>query len=510
MSEAFKAYDDALIEGHGAYLLDEERPDVFVASVGNIPPNGEVLLRITYVAELVAEGNAVRFTLPTTVAPRYAPAADRAGVGRPDAETLNPPVMWEVPYGLDLAIRVATPGPITGIQSPSHPIAVTLDGIRAVVTLAQESAALDRDVVVLIEAQRLHDPHVRVERDETGQLTAALAVRPSFAAAEAPAEVIFLVDRSGSMGGSSIAEVRNALQLCLRSLTAGCRFNVIGFGSNHVSLFDASREYSDETLALASAHVASLDADLGGTEIQGALAFAFSQPAIAGLPRNLVILTDGEVTNTDAVMADIAAHAVDARVFTFGIGRGASAHLVKGMARAGRGVAEFIYPGERIEAKVLRQFGRLLSPAMTDVAVTWGDLAATPVTSSLPPVFAGERLVTLRVPERGAARDDLALGAGAARRSVVLRDVHRAEVKEGRTLATLAARRRIRELEEHPDTLRRFGSQQPAAPATPRATRSFGWRRPTASRRGRRRSSRSSAAKTPSRPSSRCAAFRSR
>ena len=457
---AFKAYDDALIEGHGAYMLDEERPDVFVASVGNIPPNGEVLLRITYVAELVAEGNAVRFTLPTTVAPRYAPAADRVGVGRPDAETLNPPVMWEVPYGLDLAIRVATPGPITGIQSPSHPIAVTLDGTRAVVTLAQESAALDRDVVVLIEAQRLHDPQVRAERDETGQLTAALAVRPSFAAAETPAEVIFLVDRSGSMGGSSIAQVRNALQLCLRSLTAGCRFNVIGFGSNHVSLFDRSREYNDETLALASAHVASIDADLGGTEIQGALTFAFSQPAIAGLPRNLVILTDGEVTNTDAVMADIAAHAVDARVFTFGIGRGASAHLVRGMARTGRGVAEFIYPGERIEAKVLRQFGRLLSPAMTDVAVTWGDLAATPVTSSLPPVFAGERLVayafvkearpaTISLSARGPS-GDLSFSA----------TLTGAEVKEGRTLATLAARRRIRELEEHPDTLRRFGSKQ--------------------------------------------------
>jgi hypothetical protein len=36
--EAFKRYDDALSEGHGAYLLDEETPDVFTANVGNIPP----------------------------------------------------------------------------------------------------------------------------------------------------------------------------------------------------------------------------------------------------------------------------------------------------------------------------------------------------------------------------------------------------------------------------------------------------------------------------------------
>ena len=38
---AFAAYDDAMSEGHGAFLLDEERPDVFVASVGNLPPGAE-------------------------------------------------------------------------------------------------------------------------------------------------------------------------------------------------------------------------------------------------------------------------------------------------------------------------------------------------------------------------------------------------------------------------------------------------------------------------------------
>jgi Vault protein inter-alpha-trypsin domain len=43
--EAFRIYDDAMEAGHGAYLLDEERPDVFQASVGNLPPGKEVQLR---------------------------------------------------------------------------------------------------------------------------------------------------------------------------------------------------------------------------------------------------------------------------------------------------------------------------------------------------------------------------------------------------------------------------------------------------------------------------------
>ena len=40
------------------------------------------------------------------------------------------------------------------------------------------------------------------------------------------------------------------------------------------------------------------------------------------------------------------------RVFTFGIGSGASTALVKGLAKAGNGTAEFIQEGERLQPKV--------------------------------------------------------------------------------------------------------------------------------------------------------------
>src|SRR5512139_3916232 len=37
--EAFRRYDEALQQGHGAQLLDQERPNLFTLSVGNLKPD---------------------------------------------------------------------------------------------------------------------------------------------------------------------------------------------------------------------------------------------------------------------------------------------------------------------------------------------------------------------------------------------------------------------------------------------------------------------------------------
>jgi Ca-activated chloride channel family protein len=128
-------------------------------------------------------------------------------------------------------------------------------------------------------------------------------------------------------------------------------------------------------------------------ELLPALELAFNQPAHTSLARQIVVLTDGEISNTDATLALCRTHAPRARVFTFGIGAGASHHLVKGLARAGGGAAEFIYPGERIEPKVVRLFGRLLSPALTNVRVDWGGLDVRQAPSTEPVLFSGGRLL---------------------------------------------------------------------------------------------------------------------
>jgi Ca-activated chloride channel family protein len=202
-----------------------------------------------------------------------------------------------------------------------------------------------------------------------------------------------------------------------------------------------------------------MDADLGGTELLPALQYVLEKPRSRELPQQVVILTDGEVTNTDAVIALARAHAAHTRIFTFGIGAGASHHLVRGLARTGGGTAEFISPGERIEPKVLRQVARLLSPALTNVRVEWNCASVTQAPTTVPPVFANGRL-TLYGFVKGNLPSSVRLTATSPSGPLTF-DVPIPEASTStRTVATLAARARIRELEEGTEWLSARGSQQ--------------------------------------------------
>jgi Ca-activated chloride channel family protein len=448
--KAFEAYDDALAEGHGALLLDQERPNIFTASLGNLLPGQEVTVEISYAAEVAWEGLSLRFLLPTTVAPRYAPAKDRKGVSPTPAEGVNPPVALTVPYGLDLQVEVDLPAPLRAVESPSHPVRVELENCRAKVSLSKEEVALDRDFVLLVTPSEAKFPWVRVERAGEGRTCSTVALVPQVKNQDPGClEVVFLVDRSGSMEGSSMEQVRRALQLSLRSLREGDRFDIVGFGSTHQALFGKARPYTQENLDEAARHVQSMDADLGGTEILPALQSVLIRSQSEGKTRQVILLTDGEVTNEEAVLELAAQHARDTRIFVFGIGFGPSEFLVRGLARVTGGAAEFVHPGERMEPKVLRQFARISQPVVTGLKICWGGgkvrLQAPSEPSSL---FVGEPFMAYALWEGAGPRRVTLTGKVSGKEvswSAELPDTE----KSGESLAVpLAARSLIREMEE--------------------------------------------------------------
>ncbi len=430
--KAVEKYDDAIAEGHGAYLVEQHRPDVFSVRVGNLKPRQAVTIRLTYVMDLDIVDKSIRLAFPTTIAPRYATATGTDPIDAAiDGQALNPPHVLSVPNGISAEVEIDLGKMLAGVTSPSHKIEVTrgkltpeqialqdfdakggcrmMDGQSAareadylaaakniaVVTLAGGIAEMDRDIVLNLQLTKEREPAALSAIGENGEKFVAVSFVPEFdeEAMEhgTASETVFVLDCSGSMGGESIQQAMAALECCLRSMSGGDTFNICRFGSTFEMLASEPLKYSQHTLESALAFIRQ-GANLGGTELLPPLEAIFASKPATGQVRNLVLLTDGQVSNEPAVIALARRKRLRNRIFTFGIGAASSAFLVKGLARVSGGASEFIANGERIEDKVLRTFGRLASPPVTDVEIDWGNADAQIAPKELPPIFDGDGL----------------------------------------------------------------------------------------------------------------------
>jgi Ca-activated chloride channel family protein len=459
--EAFLAYDEALSKGHGAALLEEERRNVFTASVGNLLPGEETIIEVAYVQRLAADEGALRLMIPTLVAPRYvpgAPAGDRSGHGFsgptdrvPDADRITPRI-GDVDYGLELDL-VFDLGRDVSIESPSHAITVTAgEGGRRRVQLKSANVPLDRDLVLLASGAPGVAAGVVADKRAGAEGTFALTVVPDLFDPSRRAgahDVVFVVDVSGSMDGESIEQARTAMRLCLRHLAEGDRFGIIAFSNRFESFQSALVPFTQKTLSQADAFVAGLVAN-GGTEMLEPLLAAASQLADARRDRLVVLLTDGQVGNEAEIVERVLEKAAGSiRFYTFGIGTNVSDLLVRDLARRTRAAAELIHPGERIDEKVTAQFARATAARVDElslrlVGVDGGELAP----AELPPLVDGEPWVVYgRYEEPGAGHAEL---RGTLRgEAFFLRVPVELSTEAARPgLAALWAGARIRDLEE--------------------------------------------------------------
>ncbi|KAF8472556.1 hypothetical protein BDZ91DRAFT_715264 [Kalaharituber pfeilii] len=426
--QAKKDYKEAVAKGETAGYLEQVEGDIFTMKLGNIPKATGTLVEVDvgYVTELKhdSEIDGIRFTIPVAIAPRYGntPADVRATSG------------MKVANGLEMNVEIDMPGPVVGVQSPSHPIAVTIgslgtsnqnsefDNKLACAKLTQTTSYLDRDFVVQILCKDSASPRAILETHTTGNRaidSAALMLTfvPKFVIPPSPGpkkkrkEIIFLVDRSGSMY-DKIEPLKAALRVFLKSLPPndGIRFDICSFGSRYKFLFDetsgpnhGSRLYSQSTLNEAMAHVDSMSANFGGTEIYAPLKEACSRVLKRNQDRTkrikegvpgeedkveweteLLLLTDGEVWDTEKLFTLVREHTQEwrvhgkraderagIRVFALGIGRDVSHAFVEGLAKAGGGYAMTVGDNERFEGKVVRMLKAALGERVGGFELTF-------------------------------------------------------------------------------------------------------------------------------------------
>lgn len=374
--EARTIFKKALAEKKIASLLIEETPEIFEISLGNIPPESVVRVEILYLNELKLDvgGEGLLVTVPTSIAPRYGKAPVQEMFMRRQTKLSG--------KGLRIQVDITAPDPLHVPESRTHPIKYSpasvddfaeladtsstssrVDSNKGRVSTAHPFPVLDRDFVLLLKTKdhSILEPRALMEHCETSCNTAALQVSLNplklFADAERTdlneTEIIFIIDRSGSMTYQKIEMLKKSLRIFLEKLLGkrACSFNICSFGSGTQLLWPQSMPCAESSLKSALDFLStSCKSDMGGTELEEALRVALDTRSNSkDVKTQFIVMTDGEVWDYNGVMSFVKStrckHHDKVRYFAVGIGDEVSHQLIEGIAREGGGLANVIPVG---------------------------------------------------------------------------------------------------------------------------------------------------------------------
>jgi Ca-activated chloride channel homolog len=463
-------YEQARSSGQKAALTEQERDNIFTNSVANIGPNETVLVQIEYQQPVAQSGNEFSLRVPMVVGPRYNPAPvvqsvdfrpDGGGWGAtkadpvPDRDRISPPVLDPAknpPVNpIAITVRLQAGFPLGDVKSHHHAIKVeNPDSATRIIKLAEGPVPADRDFELTWKPAAETAPSVGLFREHVGDADYLLAfvTPPAVEQAEQkplPREVIFVIDNSGSMGGTSIVQAKASLIYALGRLQPTDRFNVIRFDDTMDVLFPTSVPADTGHVGSATAFVTALQA-AGGTEMVPAMRAALADNAgsDANNVRQVVFLTDGAIGNEQQLFETITAMRGRSRVFMVGIGSAPNTFLMTRAAELGRGAFTHIGSVDQVEERMRGLFAKLENPAVTGLTAKFSGAAADITPAVLPDVYRDEPLVL-------AARLDKLAGSVEIKGRIGDRPwvvtLPLANAAEGKGLSKLWARRKISDAE---------------------------------------------------------------
>ncbi len=402
--EARAIYDAARQQGKLTGLLDQERPNVFVQQVANIPPNAKVDVEIQYVETLRYEAGRYEFVFPMTVGPRYSPAHNPGAFRNPQYAAPGTRAGHDISFAMKLDAGLS----VDSIDSTTHEVAVenrTASG--AFIKLRNQKEIPNKDLILRwdVAGHRINDALLAHRTgDRYGYFTFVLAP-PDQPAREdiTPKELVFVVDTSGSMHGFPLDKAKEAMMAAIEGLHPRDRFNLITFAGDTHLLFPEPVDATPANVSAAKSFLAGRRAG-GGTEMMKAIRASLAPSASRDHVRIVCFMTDGYVGNESEIITEIRRHP-GARVFGFGIGSSVNRHLMDQMSLQGRGEVEYVGLQDDGSAAARRFHERVRTPLLTDIQLSFeGVEVADLYPRRIPDLFSAKPLVVsgvYRNPGRG-------------------------------------------------------------------------------------------------------------
>ncbi|MCB9646775.1 MAG: VWA domain-containing protein [Deltaproteobacteria bacterium] len=394
-AKAKARYDEALIQGRTAALLEQTRSSLFQQKVGNIPAGETVEAEITVDQPLkwLDDTGAWQWRFPTVVGPRYMGAPGRVS----DAADLRVDLTEDgvaARMGLSLMIRdeVATGG---RPRSPSHRLHVVTDGATQVRFADEDGARLNKDVVVEWPVAAL-SPGVNLDvarptaaalNGDAFGLVTLVPPAPGAGYLAVARDLVVLIDTSGSMGGEPLAQAQRVVGALIDTLVDQDHIELIAFDFEPRRFREAPIAATAEGKKAALAWLNGLHAG-GGTEMHRAVQEAL-RPLRGGAQRQVVLVTDGYIGFEAEIVAEVRKNLPPScRLHTVGVGSSVNRSLTQAAARAGAGLEVIVAPGEDAEPAARRLVARTDRPVVTELVVEGpGVLGVAPV--QLPDLYAG-------------------------------------------------------------------------------------------------------------------------
>lgn len=448
--KARQRFEQAVLEGKTAGLVEQERSSLFTQELGNVPAGAEIVAELLLDQKLLwkSEG-AWEWRFPTAVGARYLGAAgqvaDAAKLAVAVSEAGTPARL-----ALSLAIRDALPGQARP-ESPSHRLRSSRGGAACEVQLAAEDgAALDRDVVVRwpvaghAVGTSLDVGRPQGQRESYGLLTLVPPERARQRSCRR--DLILLLDTSGSMDGDPLRQLKRTALALIDSLGEDDTLEMIEFSSTARRWHGRAKQVSSSVKRDARGWVNGLRAG-GGTEMVSGMLEALA-PLTERSQRQVVLMTDGYIGQEREVMTQVMQRLPrgSCRVHVVGVGSSVNRTLTAGVARAGAGVELILAPGEDAERLVSGLLARTASPLVTHVEVRGAALLAN-APAYLPDLYAGSpALISLQLRPEGGSIELSGLTADGPWRETV--QVPACDEGQGTvTLAKLFARETVEDLE---------------------------------------------------------------
>ena len=398
--EALRQYQQAKSSGKTASLVEQQRANQFETRLANIGAGEEVSVTISFLTPVNYRDGVFSLRIPLTFTPRWepepSPASHLTFLEPGPGHTLRR--LDDHRLAIDVELRSGMS--LASIESRYHDINIHPSPAGYRVYLANPDTRMDRVFELNWAPELGTTPEATLTTfDDGDSVYALLMLAPPLTEAldPQPREVVFVIDTSGSMSGTSMKQAKAALKLGLQFLGPDDRFNLIRFSSDSELLFRESKPVYPAFMQEAEEFIDDLSAD-GGTVMAPALGMAMNLPRQDGLLRQIVFVTDGSIGNEQELLLQIGEDLRDSRLFTVSIGSAPNAWFMRKSAEIGRGSHTHIGHVDEVEERITSLWSRIENPAVQNICVDWG-MDAEFYPEVIPDLYAGEPLwVQARLP----------------------------------------------------------------------------------------------------------------